>query len=115
MPHLWLRVAVILYALGLVYALFALTGRRAALARTLLPALGLATVFHFVALAEGFAVTGDPAPVTVYQFESVLAFILMVSFFGVYWRYKTTSPGVIIFPLVFLLGLSATLGETPVQ
>jgi ABC-type uncharacterized transport system permease subunit len=115
MPHLWLRVAVILYALGLVYALFALTGRRSTFARIILPALGFATVFHLVSLAEEFAVTGEPAPVTTYQFESVLAFILMVSFFGVYWRYKTTSPGVIIFPLVFLLALSATLGQTPVQ
>lgn len=115
MPHLWLRVAVILYGLGLVYALIALSGRSVALARIIIPAMGLATVFHFVALAEIFAATGDPAPVTIYQSESVLAFILMVSFFGVYWRYKTTSPAVLVFPLVFMLGLSASLGEQPLS
>jgi ABC-type uncharacterized transport system permease subunit len=115
MPHLWLRVAVALYSLGLVYALVALSGRRQRFGRIILPVLALATTLHFVSLAEVFAATGDPAPVTIYQFESVFAFILMVSFFGVYWRYKTTSPGILVFPLVFLLSLSATLGEHPVQ
>jgi ABC-type uncharacterized transport system permease subunit len=115
MPHLWSRVAVALYSLGLVYALLTLTGRKSAIGKLILPVLGLATAFHFVSLAEVFAATGDPAPVTIYQFESVFAFVLMLSFFGVYWRYKTTSPGILVFPLVFLLGLSATLGEQPVQ
>src|SRR3954462_14769027 len=115
MPHLWLRVAVALYSLGLLHALVTLTGRRQAFGKIIVPVLGLATVFHFVSLAEVFASTGDVAPVTIYQFESVFAFILMVSFFGVYWRYKTTSPGVMVFPLVFLLSLSATLGEQPVE
>jgi len=115
MPHLWLRVAVALYSLGLLHALVTLTGRKQTFGRLILPVLGLATVLHFVSLAEMFASTGDVAPVTIYQFESVFAFILMLSFFGVYWRYKTTSPGILVFPLVFLLGLSATLGEHPVE
>ena len=48
MPHLWLRVAVGLYGLGLLYALIALTGKREILARIILPAVGLGALFHFI-------------------------------------------------------------------
>lgn len=110
-----MRVAVGLYGLGLVYALIALTGRREVLDRIILPAVGLGTIFHFVALAEAFASSGELAPATISQSESLLAFALMVLFFAVYWRYKTTSPGILVFPLVFLLSLSAALGQAPPQ
>src|SRR5437899_3152408 len=115
MPHLWMRVAVGLYGLGLLYALVALTGKREVLARIILPAVGLGTIFHFVALAEAYVSSGELAPVTISQSESLLGFVLMVCFFGVYWRYKTTSPGILVFPLVFLLSLSAALGQDPPQ
>jgi len=39
----------------------------------------------------------------------------MLFFFGVYWRYKTASHGIFVFPLVFLLALSASLAEQPPQ
>jgi ABC-type uncharacterized transport system permease subunit len=115
MPHLWLRVAVSLYGLGLLYALVALTGKREILARIILPAVGLGAIFHFVALAEAFATSGELAPATISQSESLLAFVLMVCFFGIFWRYKTTSLGILVFPLVFLLSLSAAMGQEPPQ
>jgi ABC-type uncharacterized transport system permease subunit len=115
MPHLWLRVAVAFYGLGLLYALIALSGRREVLARIILPAVGLGAIFHFVSIAEAYAAAGDFAPTNVTQSESLLAFVLMVSFFAVYWRYKTTSLGILVFPLVFLLSLSASLGQQPPQ
>ena len=113
MPHFWLRVAVLLYGVGLLYALIAVTGRREIMARIILPALGLATVFHFVSLVEAVAASGHLAPVVVYQYESLLALLLMLFFFGVYWRYKTTSHGIFVFPVVFLLTLTASLGQQP--
>ncbi|MCU1309004.1 MAG: cytochrome c assembly protein [Candidatus Angelobacter sp.] len=115
MPHLWMRVAVGLYGLGLLYALVALSGKREVLARIILPALGLGAIFHFVALAEAYVSSGELAPVTISQSESLLAFVLIACFFGVYWRYKTTSPGILVFPLVFLLSLSAAIGQEPPQ
>ena len=115
MPHLWLRVAVYLYGVGLLYALVCLAGRKERMTRWVLLTLAFATFFHFVSLVEVFVVTRDPAPVTIYQSESVLAFVLMVSFFGVWWRYKTSSPGIFVFPLVFLLGLSSLVGQQPPQ
>ena len=75
--------------------------------------MAIGTLFHFVALAEVVLSTGQLSPVSVYHSESLLAFFLMLFFFGVYWRYKTPSPGIIVFPVVFLLTLMAALGQDP--
>ena len=55
MPLFWLRVAVVLYGIGLVYALLILVRRSDLLGRIALHAAGLAMVFHFVSLTEAFA------------------------------------------------------------
>jgi ABC-type transport system involved in cytochrome c biogenesis permease subunit len=47
--------------------------------------------------------------------QSLLAFLLMVFFTGVYIRYRTTAPGIFVFPLVFLLAFSAAVGQQPPQ
>ncbi len=52
MPLLWLRVALIFYTVGLVYALLALARKGESLARITIPALWLGLTFHFVSLAE---------------------------------------------------------------
>ncbi len=110
MPHLWLRFAAALYGMGLIYALLALRGRGIALSRLILPAVGTGLVFHFVALIENFQSSGNLMPTAAHQYESLLGFLLMAFFMGFYFRYKTTSPGILIFPLVFLLTLSAAIG-----
>lgn len=104
-----------MYSVGLVYAFIALSGKRQVLSRVLLPLVGLATVFHFVAIVESFKASGRFAPATLFQSESLLAFLLMLFFFGFYWKYQTTSHGILVFPLVFLLTLSAAVGEQPPQ
>jgi len=101
-----MRVAVGLYGLGLLYALVALTGKREVLARIILPAVGLGTIFHFVALAEAYVSFGELAPLTISQTESLLGFVLMVCFFAVYWRYKTTSPGILVFVAAMAGGMT---------
>lgn len=110
MPLLWLRVAMIFYAVGLAHAAFSLARRHELLNRIVMPAIFLGAIFHFVSLVELTAATGDFTPTTVHHSESLLAF-LIVSFFLIFWvRYKTPSPGIFIFPLVFLLTLGASLG-----
>ena len=52
MAIVWLRVALALYGLGLVYVLVALTRTRELLNRLALHAAYLGMVFHFVAIAE---------------------------------------------------------------
>ena len=49
----------------------------------ILPAVAIGTLFHFVALAEVVLSTGHLSPVSVYHSESLLAFFLMLFFFGV--------------------------------
>jgi ABC-type uncharacterized transport system permease subunit len=115
MPHLWLRLAVVLYAFGLAYALLALSNRGQILSRIVLPAMSLGAVFHFVSLMESTLQTGHFAPVSIHQSESLLAFVLMLFFGGVYARYKTLSPGIFVFPLVFLLAITASFGQNPPQ
>ncbi len=113
MPLFWLRVAVVFYGAGLGYALYALARRRDALSRTIVPVLSLALVLHGVALIEVLALNGRSSIVTIHQSESLLAWLLMALFLITYLRYRTTSPGLFVIPVVFLLTLSAALAQTP--
>lgn len=108
MPLFWLRVALSLYGVGLLYAVMSLWGGRPILTRIMLPAVGLGTIFHFVAIVEYGMLGVVVAPSFLHQGESLLAFLLMVFFFVVYIRYKTASPGVAVFPMVFLLTVFAS-------
>lgn len=108
MPLFWLRVALSLYGVGLLYAVVSLWGGRPILTRIMLPAVGLGTVFHFVALVEYVMLGPIVEPSFLHQGESLLAFLLMAFFFVVYFRYKTTSPGVAVFPMAFLLTVLAS-------
>ena len=110
MPLFWLRFALILYGLGLVYALVSFWGGRKILSRIALPAVGLGMTFHFVSLIETAMLSRTWTPSSMHELESLLAFLLMVFFFAAYLRYKATAPGVAVFPLVFLLTASATFG-----
>jgi ABC-type uncharacterized transport system permease subunit len=111
MPLFWLRVALTFYGVGLLYAVVTLWGSHRVLTRILLPAVGMGSVFHLVAIVE-YIMRPDLAPSFLHQVESLMAFLLMAFFFVVYLLYKTASPGVAVFPLVFLLTLSAASTST---
>ncbi len=113
MPILWLRVALGCYGVGLLYALVALTRTSDLLGRIALHAAYLGMVFHLVSLAEAMQLSGQIALTSVHNAESVLAFLIMVIFLIIYMVYKTTSPGIVVFPLVFLLTLVAVAGQQP--
>jgi ABC-type uncharacterized transport system permease subunit len=113
MPILWLHVALACYGVGLFYALVALTRSSDLLNKIALYAVHLGMVFHFVSLAEAMRLSGQITLTSVHNAESVLAFLLMVVFMMVYLAYRTTSPGIIIFPIVFLLTLIAATGQQP--
>jgi ABC-type uncharacterized transport system permease subunit len=112
MPLFWLRVALSLYGVGLIYALASFWGGRQVLTRITLPAVGLGMTFHFVALIENAMLSGVWTPTSLHELESMLAFLLMVFFFIIYARYGATSPGIAVFPLVFLLTVSAASGAS---
>jgi len=99
MSLLWLRFALGCYFVGLVYAFVALTRTSDLFSRIALHAATIGMVFHFVSLAELF-LSGQIVWASVHNSESLLAFLSMAFFMVIYAIYKTTSPGVVVFPVV---------------
>src|SRR5882724_6049058 len=91
LPLFWLRVALSLYGVGLLYALASFWGGRKVLTRITLPAVGLGMVFHFVSIIENAMFSGTWTPTSMHGLESLLAFVLMVFFFVVYARFRVIS------------------------
>ena len=113
MTLIWLRVALVCYAAGLLYALVALTRTSEILGKIALHASYLGMVFHLVSLTEAVVQSGQLASASVHNAESLLAFLIMVVFMLAYMIYRTTTPGIVVFPLVFLLTFVAATGQQP--
>jgi ABC-type uncharacterized transport system permease subunit len=111
MPLLWLRIALMFYGVGLLYAIVAVWGSQRLLTRMTMPAVGLGTVFHFVSIVETIVLRHIWTPASLHEMESLLAFVLMVFFFAIYLRYHAIAPGLAVFPAAFLLTLSAGLSS----
>jgi ABC-type uncharacterized transport system permease subunit len=113
MAIIWLRVALACYFVGLIYAFVALTRTSDLFSRIALHAASLGMVFHFVSLVELFY-AGHVVWASVHNGESLLAFLSMSFFMLIYAIYQTTSPGVVVFPIVFFLTFIAAVDEQPV-
>ncbi len=111
MPILWLRVAVVFYAFGLLYAIASLSRPCAFLSRIVLPIVGIGMTFHFVSLAEAAMIEGHISPASIHNSESLLAFMIMAVLMIASLVYKTSSPGIFVFPLVFVLTFAAAMGQ----
>jgi ABC-type transport system involved in cytochrome c biogenesis permease subunit len=112
MSVVWLRVAAILYSLGLLYALLAVLQRRSErVFRLALGSFYTGVVIQIVSTVEQ-ALASHRFPANDF-FESVTfcALLIALLFLLVYWRYRYESLAVFIFPLVFLLTLVGTLGS----
>ena len=113
MSLLWLRFALGCYFISLIYAFVALTRTSDLFSRIALHAASLGMVFHFVSLVELF-LSGQIVWASVHNGESLLAFFSMTFFMVIYAIYHTTSPGVVVFPIVFFLTFVAAVDEQPV-
>jgi ABC-type uncharacterized transport system permease subunit len=113
MANIWLRVALALYALGLLYVLVALTRTKEILNRLALHAAYLGMIFHFVAIAESVHQSGELSLTSLSAAASLLGFLVMVVFLLVYMLYQTTSPGIVVFPVVFVLTFVGLNGQEP--
>src|SRR5215467_4421158 len=98
MSLVWLRVALLCYTVGLLYALVALTRTSEILSKVALHAAYLGMVLHFVSLVEAVVQTGQLTLASIHNSESLLAFLIMIVFMLTYLVYKTTSPGIVVFP-----------------
>jgi ABC-type uncharacterized transport system permease subunit len=113
MSLLWLRFALACYLIGLTYAFFALTRTSELFSRIALHAATVGMVFHFVSLVEIF-LSDHVVWGSVHNAESLLAFLSMTFFMIICAIYKTTSPGVVVFPIVFFLTFVAAVDQQPV-
>jgi ABC-type uncharacterized transport system permease subunit len=113
MPIVWLRIALALYGLGLLYVLVPLTRTKELLNRLSLHAAYLGMIFHFVAITESIRQAGQISLASTALAASLLGFLIMVVFLLVYMVYQTTTPGMVVFPLVFLLTCVAAIGQEP--
>jgi len=111
MSVIWLRVAAGLYSVGLLHAILTLVRQREHLFRVALGATMLGAVFHFVSIIEE-GIWMQRCPIAnFYETLSMCAFLTMLLYLGVQWRYKAASLSAFIFPLVFVMSLVATLGN----
>ncbi|MEZ5354160.1 MAG: cytochrome c biogenesis protein CcsA [Bryobacteraceae bacterium] len=111
MSIFWLRVAVVLYAAGLIHAIVTVLRRQPAWFRPALAAFAAANLLHAVSITESWFATGLLPANNFFQSVSLCAFLIGVFFLFVYWRYSFASLSVFLFPLVFLMAL---LGSTEV-
>ena len=114
MPLIWLRVAVVFYGVGLLYSLLLLSKKGNILGKIVEPAVGLGLIFHFVSLVESTILIGHLSWASIHYSESMLAFMAMVVFFIFFVAYRTVSPGVVIFPIVFVLTFASAVGQKPI-
>jgi ABC-type uncharacterized transport system permease subunit len=113
MSLFWLRVALALYALGLLHAFFTVVGRRTQTFGVALGAISLGAVLHLVSIVES-GLANHQFPVTTFQEAvSALAFLIALVFLFIYWRYRLEALCVFVFPLVFMLTLAAAFTTEP--
>ena len=107
----WLRIAAAMYSLGLLHAILTLVRRKQQIFRVAMGALALVAVFHFVSIVEE-GLASRQCPITnFYQTVSMCAFLIVLLYLFVEWRYKLHSMSVFLFPLVFVMSLVATFGN----
>lgn len=108
---LWLRVATVLYAVGLVHVLFFVWRRSSRLFSFALPAFSAGVLLHAVSIVEQSMQSGHLALQTFHQTISACAILIAVAFLVVYKVYDFSSLAIFIFPVTFLL---AMIGATAV-
>src|SRR5512143_1059409 len=91
MSVIWLRVAAALYSLGLLHAILTLVRRREHLFRVAMAAFTLGSVFHFVSIIEEGLFTNRCPITNVYETLSMCAFLVVVLYMFVQWRYHMDS------------------------
>ncbi len=105
MSLFWLQLAVVLYGIASLAVLPAVLYDRPAWKHVALPATIAALLFHFVSVAEMLRAAHHFVPVSASEVQAVLGLLLAAAFLLVYAVYRTLTIGVVLLPIVFLLGL----------
>lgn len=105
----WLRIAVVLYGVGLLHALLTILRREATWFRPALGAFIVGVILHAVSVVERWFAVGHLPAENFFESVSLCALLMALVYLYVYWRYEFASLAVLAFPLVFIMAL---LGAT---
>ena len=114
MSVVWLRLAVALYAVGLVQAILSVLRKGTRLYPYAQVAFQIGVVFHFVAIAEHSVALRHLAANNFFETASMCALLFALVYLFVEWRYHFSGLSLVIFPLVSLLTFMGAMG-TPVS
>ena len=109
---LWLRVAAVLYAVGLLHSLLMAVRQGQSAFGVALNAFRLAVILHGVSIVDLGLASGHIPVDNFYQTISLCAFLIALTFVAAEKRYGFGSASVALFPLVFGMVLIAAV-ETP--
>ncbi len=108
----WLRVAAVLYAVGLLHSLLTAVRQGQRAFGVALQAFRLAVILHGVAIVDLGLASGHIPVDNFYQTLSLCSFLIALAFVVTEKRYKFGSASVALFPLVFGMVLVSAL-ESP--
>ncbi len=111
---IWLRLAVALYALGLLQSILSVLRRGTRLFPFAQAAFRLGVVFHFVSVVERSMALRHLAVNDFFETASLCALLVALVYLFVGWRYHFSGLSLMIFPLVALLSLMGAMG-TPIS
>jgi len=111
MSVLWLRVAAVLYAVGLIHAILTILKRRAKLFRLAFITFCGGLTLHFVSIVEEAAYTGHFPANNFYESISLCAYLIGLLYLLVYLRHHVETLSAFVFPLVFVMTLVGALGS----
>lgn len=106
---IWLRVAAALYSIGLIDAVLTVLRRKRVMMHVAVGACGLGSLFQLVSIVDQWMALGQFPVSDIFQTMSFCAWVVMVAYLALSYRYKASSFGVFIFPLVFLMALVGAL------
>jgi ABC-type transport system involved in cytochrome c biogenesis permease subunit len=107
----WLRVAAVLYAMGLLHSMLAILKRRNDFYGFALGAFRVGVVLQGVAIVELAMAEGRLPVENFYGTINLCAFLIALAFLFVDWRYHFASTSIALFPLVFLMTLVAGMRQ----
>jgi len=106
---LWLRVAACLYALGLLHSILVVLRHKQSVFGVALGAFRVGVVLHAVAIVDLYLAAGRIPVANYFQTLSLCAWLIALVFLLVEWRYRFSSTSVVLFPLVFVMTLVASM------
>jgi ABC-type uncharacterized transport system permease subunit len=114
MSVFWLRLACVLYGVGLAETLVRILRRKTSFFPLALKCFAAGALLHFVALVEFSVAQQHLAANNFFETSSLCAFLFAVVYLAVNARYPFSSLSIFVFPVVFVLTMTGAMGH-PVE